>query len=99
MKGMVELCYDMPQWETYLETSDVAFSEIQQVQLKNELHDFLSDAVALCRKQPNFPEDAFPAGGDCLRYGYQHFFGRGEIVGGRRTLSVASGRRWGLLNY
>lgn len=45
MKGMVELCYDMPQWERYLETSEVAFSEVQQVQLKNELHDFLSDAV------------------------------------------------------
>ncbi len=45
MKGMVELCYDMPQWETYLETSDVAFSEVQKVQLKNELHDFLSDAI------------------------------------------------------
>ena len=45
MKGMVELCYDMPQWEKYLETSDVAFSEVQKVQLKNELHDFLSDAI------------------------------------------------------
>lgn len=45
MKGMVELCYDMPGWEKYLETSDVAFSEVQKVQLKNELHDFLSDAV------------------------------------------------------
>lgn len=45
MKGMVELCYDMPQWEKYLETSDVAFSEVQKVQLKDELHDFLSDAV------------------------------------------------------
>ena len=45
MKGMVELCYDMPQWETYLETSEVAFSEVQKVQLKNELHDFLSDAI------------------------------------------------------
>ena len=45
MKGMVELCYDMPQWEKYLETSEVAFSEVQKVQLKNELHDFLSDAV------------------------------------------------------
>ena len=42
---MVELCYDMPGWETYLETSDVAFSEMQRIQLKNELHDFLSDAV------------------------------------------------------
>ena len=42
---MVELCYDMPGWETYLETSDVAFSEVQKIQLKNELHDFLSDAV------------------------------------------------------
>lgn len=45
MKGMVELCYDMPQWETYLETSDVAFSEVQQIQLKNELHDFLNDVA------------------------------------------------------
>ena len=45
MKGMVELCYDIPGWETYLETSDVAFSEMQRIQLKNELHDFLSDAV------------------------------------------------------
>lgn len=44
MKGMVELCYDMPQWETYLGTSEVAFSEVQKVQLKNELHDFLNDA-------------------------------------------------------
>ena len=42
---MVELCYDMPQWEKYLETSDVTFSEVHKVQLKNELHDFLSDAV------------------------------------------------------
>ena len=39
------MCYDMPQWETYLETSEVAFSEVQKVQLKNELHDFLSDAI------------------------------------------------------
>ena len=45
MKGMVELCYDMPQWEKYLETSDVAFDEVQRIQLKNEIHDFLSDAV------------------------------------------------------
>ena len=45
MKGMVELCYDIPQWEKYLETSDVAFSEVQKVQLKNGLHDFLSDAI------------------------------------------------------
>ena len=45
MKGMVELCYDMPEWEAYLEISDVAFSEVQRIQLKNELHDFLSDAV------------------------------------------------------
>ena len=45
MKGMVELCYDMPQWETYLETSDVAFNEVQRIQLRNEIHDFLSDAV------------------------------------------------------
>lgn len=45
MKGMVELCYDMPQWETYLGTSEMAFSEVQMMQLKNELHDFLSDAV------------------------------------------------------
>ena len=42
---MVGLCYDMPQWEKYLETSDVAFSEVQKVQLKNGLHDFLSDAI------------------------------------------------------
>ena len=42
---MVELCYDLPQWETYLETNNVAFSEVQKIQLKNELHDFLSDAV------------------------------------------------------
>ena len=42
---MVELCYNIPQWEKYLETSDAAFSEVQKVQLKNELHDFLSDAV------------------------------------------------------
>ena len=28
-----------------METSDVAFSEMQRIQLKNELHDFLSDAV------------------------------------------------------
>ena len=42
---MVELCYDMPQWEAYLETADVAFSEVQRIQLKNEIHDFLSDAV------------------------------------------------------
>ena len=42
---MVELCYDMPQWETYLGTSEVAFSEVQMMQLKNELHDFLSDAI------------------------------------------------------
>ena len=45
MKGMVELCYDMPQWEKYLGTSEVAFSEVQRIQLKNEIHDFLSDAV------------------------------------------------------
>lgn len=45
MKGMVELCYDMPQWEKYLETSDVAFDEVQRIQLKNEIHDFLSAAV------------------------------------------------------
>ena len=45
MKGMVELCYDMPQWEKYLETNEVAFSEVQKVQLKNEIHDFLCDAV------------------------------------------------------
>ncbi len=42
---MVELCYDMPQWEKHLETNEVAFSEVQKVQLKNELHDFLSDAI------------------------------------------------------
>ena len=45
MKGMVELCYDMPQWEKYLGTSDVAFDEVKRIQLKNEFHDFLSDAV------------------------------------------------------
>lgn len=45
MKGMVGLCYEMPQWEAYLETADVAFSEVQRIQLKNEIHDFLSDAV------------------------------------------------------
>ena len=45
MKGMVELCYDMPQWEAYLETADVAFSEVQRIQLKNEIHDFLSEAI------------------------------------------------------
>ena len=45
MKGMVELCYDMPQWEKYLETNEVAFGEVQMMQLKNELHDFLSDAI------------------------------------------------------
>ena len=45
MKGMVGLCYDMPQWEAYLGTSDVEFNEVQRVQLKNEFHDFLSDAV------------------------------------------------------
>ncbi len=39
------MCYDVPQWKKYLETSDVAFSEVQKVQLKDELHDFLSDAV------------------------------------------------------
>ena len=45
MKGMVELCYDMPQWEAYLETADAALSEVQRIQLENEIHDFLSDAV------------------------------------------------------
>ena len=45
MKGMINLCYDIPQWETCLETSDVAFSEVQRIQLKNEIHDFLSDTV------------------------------------------------------
>ena len=45
MKGMVGLCYDMPQWEAYLGTSDVAFNEAQRIQLENEIHDFLSDAV------------------------------------------------------
>jgi len=45
MKGMVGLCYEMPQWEAYLETADVAFSDVQRIQLKNEIHDFLSDAV------------------------------------------------------
>ena len=39
------MCYDMPQWEKYLETSEVALSEVQMMQLKNELHDFLSDAI------------------------------------------------------
>ena len=39
------MCYDVPQWEKYLETSEVAFSEVQMMQLKNELHDFLSDAI------------------------------------------------------
>ena len=28
-----------------METGDVAFSEVQRIQLKNEIHDFLSDAV------------------------------------------------------
>ena len=45
MKGRVELCYDMPQWEAYLETADAALSEVQRIQLENEIHDFLSDAV------------------------------------------------------
>ena len=45
MNGMVELCYNMPQWEKYLETSKVAFDEMRRIQLKNEIHDFLSDAV------------------------------------------------------
>lgn len=45
MKGMIELCYDLPLWEAYLKTGDATFSEVQRIQLKNELHDFLSDAV------------------------------------------------------
>ena len=35
----------MPQWEAYLETGGASFSEVQRIQLKNEIHDFLSDAV------------------------------------------------------
>ena len=35
----------MPQWEAYLGTSDVEFNEAQRIQLENEIHDFLSDAV------------------------------------------------------
>ena len=42
---MIELCYDIPLWEMCLETSDVAFSEVQRIQMKNEIHDFLSDTV------------------------------------------------------
>lgn len=45
MKGMIGLYYDMPQWETYLETGDVAFSEGQRIQLKNGIHDFLDEFV------------------------------------------------------
>ena len=45
MKGMVGLCYDMPQWEAYLGTSDVEFNEAQRIQLENAIHDFLSDAA------------------------------------------------------
>ena len=45
MKGMVGLCYDMPQWETYLETSNVVFNDAQRIQMGNGIHDFLSDAV------------------------------------------------------
>ena len=45
MKGMINLCYYMPQWETCLETSDVEFNEVQQIQLENEIDDFLSDAI------------------------------------------------------
>ena len=32
-------------WEAYLETRDVALNEVQRIQLKNEIHDFLSDAI------------------------------------------------------
>ena len=39
------MCYSMPQWEAYLETGEAAFSEVQRVQMKNEIHDFLSDTV------------------------------------------------------
>ena len=35
----------MPQWEAFLGTSDVEFNEAQRIQLENEIHDFLSDAV------------------------------------------------------
>ena len=45
MDGMIGLCYNMPLWERYLETGDVAFDEVQRVQLKNEIHDFLSEIV------------------------------------------------------
>ena len=45
MKGMVGLCYDMLWWEAYLETRDVALNEVQRIQLKNDIHDFLSDAI------------------------------------------------------
>ena len=45
MKGMVGLCYDMLRWEAYMETRDVALNEVQRIQLKNEIHDFLSDAI------------------------------------------------------
>ena len=45
MKGMVGLCYDMLRWEAYMETRDVVLNEVQRIQLKNEIHDFLSDAI------------------------------------------------------
>lgn len=45
MDGMIGLCYNMPLWERYLETGDVAFDEVQRTQLKNEIHDFLSEMV------------------------------------------------------
>ena len=45
MEGMIGLCYAMPLWERYLETGDVAFDEVQRTQLKNEIHDFLSEMV------------------------------------------------------
>ena len=45
MKGIVELCYSMPQWEACLETGEAAFSEVQRIQMKKEIHDFLSDTV------------------------------------------------------
>ena len=45
MKGLVGLCYDMPQWEAYLGKGDVAFSEAQRIQLENAIHDFMSDAA------------------------------------------------------
>ena len=45
MDGMIGLCYNMPLWERYLETGDVAFDEVQRTLLKNEIHDFLSEMV------------------------------------------------------